>query len=240
MKGQFAAISYSLYVELKYLMIRFWTILLAFVVVDILVFSQVNEHLLLVTSMPQYIFSGIVSFIIIRKSFSFCLKLGATRKAYLLTMTCVFALFEIVMSLINVVIMSISIKVINSFNLMNVQLYYASDFIFHDPTVAVHFLTDAVFIFFYYSSIVFARQYRLQIRANRRNDHRCCFNFTVYDSSDKRTGYSFYKKPFERVAVTYIRNNGYRKLLILSYQLAVFKKSVSCPSSLIKKQSFLY
>ena len=72
MKGQFAAISYSLYVELKYLMIRFWTILLAFVVVDILVFSQVNEHLLLVTSMPQYIFSGIVSFIIIRKSFSFC------------------------------------------------------------------------------------------------------------------------------------------------------------------------
>ncbi|MGF9889848.1 hypothetical protein ABEX78_14490 [Priestia megaterium] len=148
MKGQFAAISYSLYVELKYLMIRFWTILLAFVGVDILVFSQVNEHLLLVTSMPQYIFSGIVSFIIIRKSFSFCLKLGATRKAYLLTMTCAFALFAIVMSLINVVIMSISIKVINSLNLMNVQLYYASDFIFHDPTVAVHFLTDAVFIFF--------------------------------------------------------------------------------------------
>lgn len=105
MKGQFAAISYSLYVELKYLMIRFWTILLAFVAVDILVFSQVNEHLLLVTSMPQYIFSGIVSFIIIRKSFSFCLKLGATRKAYLSTMTCVFALFAIVMSFINVVIM---------------------------------------------------------------------------------------------------------------------------------------
>ncbi|MGP0688606.1 hypothetical protein ACW5UC_18895 [Priestia aryabhattai] len=148
MKGQFAAISYSLYVELKYLMIRFWTILLAIVVVDILVFSQVNEHLLLVTSMPQYIFSGIVSFIIIRKSFSFCLKLGANRKAYLLTMTCVFALFAIVMSLINVVIMSISIKVINSLNLMNVQLYYASDFIFHDPTIAIHFLTDAVFIFF--------------------------------------------------------------------------------------------
>ncbi|MCU7707880.1 hypothetical protein OK414_20920 [Priestia sp. JV24] len=148
MKGQFAAISYSLYVELKYLMIRFWTILLAFVVVDIFVFSQVNEHLLLVTSMPQYIFSGIVSFIIIRKSFSFCLKLGATRKAYLLTMTSVFALFAIVMSLINVVIMSISIKVINSLNLMNIQLYYASDFIFHGSTVTVHFLTDAVFIFF--------------------------------------------------------------------------------------------
>ncbi|WP_393959003.1 hypothetical protein [Priestia megaterium] len=33
-------------------------------------------------------------------------------------------------------------------NLMNIQLYYASDFIFHDPTVAIHFLTDAVFIFF--------------------------------------------------------------------------------------------
>ncbi|MCM3769247.1 hypothetical protein M3225_01965 [Priestia aryabhattai] len=240
MKGQFAAISYSLYVELKYLMIRFWTILLAFVVVDILVFRQVNEHLLLVTSMPQYIFSGIVSFIIIRKSFSFCLKLGATRKAYLSTMTCVFALFAIVMSLINVVIMSVSTKVINSLNLMNIQLYYASDFIFHDPTVAIHFLTDAVFYLFYYSSIVFARQHRLQIRANRRDDHRCCSDFTVHDSSDKRTGYSFYKRLCERVVIAYIWNNGYLKLPTLSYQLAVFKKSVSCPSSLIKKQSFLY
>ncbi|MFP7732608.1 hypothetical protein ACLHDF_04145 [Priestia aryabhattai] len=129
-------------------MIRLWVILLAFIVVDILLFSQVNEHLLLVTSVPQYIFSGIVSFIIIRKNFSFCLKLGATRRAYLSTMTCVFALFAIVMSLINIVIMSISIKVISSLNLMNVQVYYVSDFIFHDPTLAIHFLTDAVFIFF--------------------------------------------------------------------------------------------
>lgn len=65
MKGQFVVISYLFYVELKYLMICFWMILLVFVVVDIFVFSQVNEYFLLVISMLQYIFLGIVSFIII-------------------------------------------------------------------------------------------------------------------------------------------------------------------------------
>jgi hypothetical protein len=112
MLKEMKAILYYLAVDMRFSFIVFWSILLASITVLFIVVLSFDTNMVLSTSMAIYIFCGITGFLTTKETFPYCIKLGATRNQYLLSILVYGAVVAFVFSLIHVIVQQIFSKLV--------------------------------------------------------------------------------------------------------------------------------
>lgn len=101
------AVLYYLAVDMRFSFMVFWSILLLSLTAMFLIVLSFDTNMVVSTSMAIYIFCGITGFLTTKETFPYCIKFGATRNQYLLSVLIYCAVVAVVFSTVHVIIKSI-------------------------------------------------------------------------------------------------------------------------------------
>ncbi|WP_223703372.1 hypothetical protein [Sutcliffiella deserti] len=101
------AVLYYLAVDMRFSFIVFWSIMILSITTMFLIVLSFDTNMIVVTSMAIYIFCGITGFLTTKETFPYCIKLGATRNQYLLSVLIYCVIVATVFSTIHIIYLKI-------------------------------------------------------------------------------------------------------------------------------------
>lgn len=107
MLNDMKAVLYYLAVDMRFSFMVFWSILILSLTAMFIIVLSFDTTMIVTTSMAIYIFCGITGFLTTKETFPYCIKLGATRTQYLLSVLVYCAAVAAVFSIVHVIVQSI-------------------------------------------------------------------------------------------------------------------------------------
>lgn len=107
MLNEMKAVLYYLAVDIRYSFMVFWSILILSLTAMFIIVLSFETRMIVTTSMAIYIFCGITGFLTTKETFPYCIKLGATRTQYLLSVLVYCAAVAAVFSIVHVIVQGI-------------------------------------------------------------------------------------------------------------------------------------
>jgi hypothetical protein len=101
------AVLYYLAVDMRFSFMVFWSILIFSLTAMFVIVLSFDTNMIVSTSMAIYIFCGITGFLTTKETFPYCIKFGATRNQYLLSVLIYCTAVAAVFSTIHVIIQSV-------------------------------------------------------------------------------------------------------------------------------------
>jgi hypothetical protein len=107
MLNEMKAVLYYLAVDIRYSFMVFWSILILSLTAMFIIVLSFDTRMIVTTSMAIYIFCGITGFLTTKETFPYCIKFGATRTQYLLSVLIYCAGVAAVFSIVHVFVQGI-------------------------------------------------------------------------------------------------------------------------------------
>lgn len=107
MLNEMKAVLYYLAVDMRFSFKVFWSILIGSLIAMAIIVLSFDTTMVVTTSIPIYIFCGITGFLTTKETFPYCIKLGATRNYYILSVLVYCAVVAAVFSMIHVLLYNV-------------------------------------------------------------------------------------------------------------------------------------
>ncbi|KMJ56687.1 hypothetical protein AB685_20695 [Bacillus sp. LL01] len=107
MLNDMKAVLYYLTVDIRFSFMVFWSILILSLTAMFIIVLSFDTRMIVTTSMAIYIFCGITGFLTTKETFPYCIKLGATRTRYVVSVLVYCFAVAAVFSIIHVIIQTI-------------------------------------------------------------------------------------------------------------------------------------
>jgi len=141
------ALFHVLLLDYRFSIIVFWAIFLASLLPLFILAATTGGDIIISSSVAIAFFCAINGFLMIKETFSFSIRMGATRQEYVWTGLIFFLVLSAVMSILSLIFVYMS-KWINSFTVTDFTLLPVSDFFLESPVWYTQFTIDFLLSFF--------------------------------------------------------------------------------------------
>ena len=141
------AILYYLFTEMKYSLIIFWSIFLSSIILLFILSDLVLRNVIISTSLATYVFCTIIGFLITKKNLPFCIRFGATRNSFHLSVSLFLVLLSIGLAIINQTVTSFILTMKNQLTIEGIMIYEPAKLLMESPSWGSSILIDSIIIF---------------------------------------------------------------------------------------------
>lgn len=128
MLNELKANFYFLYKDSGRSILYFWSIYIGFITAFLIITSITdNVTLMLSMALPAAIYTLIFGILFVKESFPYMIKYGSTRQGYFIAIAIFSAVFSLIMVTVNQIVSFLMNKIINYFQLTNVELQVFDD-----------------------------------------------------------------------------------------------------------------